>query len=98
MLTRIDPDRDADVSFTFEGRTLSGRRDDTVASALLAAGEWIFRTTPVTGAPRGPFCMMGSCFDCLVEIDGVANCQACMTALECGMVVRRQIGSSEVML
>lgn len=48
-----------------------------LAAALLAAGVHMFRHTPVSGAPRAPFCMMGACFDCLLEIDGVTR-QACM--------------------
>ena len=67
-----------------------------MASALLAAGETVFRTTPVSGAERGPFCMMGVCFECLVEIDGVPNRQACMTPVSDGMNVRRQRGAVEV--
>ncbi|MFU1477288.1 (2Fe-2S)-binding protein [Roseovarius sp. C7] len=46
-----------------------------------------FRRTPVSGAPRGPFCMMGACFDCLVEIDGVAR-QACMVEVCAGLDIR----------
>jgi D-hydroxyproline dehydrogenase subunit gamma len=45
----------------------------------------VFRTTPVSGAQRGPFCMMGVCFDCLVEIDEQPNCQACTTRVAPGM-------------
>ncbi|MBK1624718.1 (2Fe-2S)-binding protein [Afifella marina] len=84
------------LSFTFEGKPLKARSGDTIAAALLAADERIFRTTPVTETPRGPFCLMGVCFDCLVEIDGVPNRQACMVQVEEGMQVRRQSGSAEV--
>ena len=68
------------------------REGDSVAAALLAVGVKSFRDTPVSAAPRGPYCMMGVCFDCLVEIDGVANRQACLIAAAEGMVVRRQSG------
>jgi hypothetical protein len=57
-----------------------------LAAALLVAGVTPFRQTPVSGAPRGPFCMMGACFDCLVEIDGVTR-QACMLAVTEGMEI-----------
>lgn len=59
---------------------------ENLAGALLVAGVMPFRHTPVSGAPRGPFCMMGACFDCLVEIDGV-NRQACMLQVTEGMEI-----------
>lgn len=62
---------------------------ETVAAALLAAGHMAFRATIVSGSPRGPFCMMGACFDCLVEIDGTPFRQACMVSATAGMRVRR---------
>ena len=59
---------------------------------LLASGRSACRTTPVSGAPRGPFCMMGMCFDCLVVIDGVPNQQACMVTVSAGMRIEMQRG------
>lgn len=59
-----------------------------LAAAMLAADVQVFRLTPVSGAPRGPFCMMGACFDCLVEIDGV-NRQACTIEVTEGMRISR---------
>jgi predicted molibdopterin-dependent oxidoreductase YjgC len=77
------------VLIRFEGREIAARAGDSLAVALLAAGEQAFRASPVSGAPRGPFCMMGACFDCLVEIDGMPGHQACMTQVRAGMEVRR---------
>ena len=57
------------VSLHIEGRPVQARADDSVAVAMLAAGVAVFRETPVSGAPRAPLCMMGVCFECLVEID-----------------------------
>jgi hypothetical protein len=51
------------------------RAADSVSVALLAVGVTTTRATPVSGAPRGPFCIMGACFDCLAEVDGRANVQ-----------------------
>jgi predicted molibdopterin-dependent oxidoreductase YjgC len=93
---RIPRPGEADVRIEFEGQTLLAYAGDTVAAALLAAGHAAFRTTPVSGVPRGPFCMMGVCFDCLVEIDGVANRQACMIQVRDGMRVRSQRGASAI--
>ncbi|MDB5980489.1 MAG: NAD(FAD)-dependent dehydrogenase [Pseudomonas sp.] len=65
----------------------------TVAAALLSIGVTQVRETPVSNAPRAPFCMMGACFECLVEIDGVPNQQACMTLVRQGMTIRSMIGA-----
>ncbi|MBZ4691193.1 MAG: hypothetical protein JG765_2444 [Cereibacter sp.] len=86
------------VHFSFEGASVEARKGDSVAAALLAAGVSRFRTTPKKGQPRLPYCMMGVCFDCLLEIDGEANRQGCMIEVREGMQVRRQDLSREVQL
>ncbi len=96
MVRRIDTGGGAPVEFTFDGRPVTAQPGDSIAAALTAAGIRDLRDSVVSGAPRGVFCMMGSCFDCLVEVDGVPNRQACMVAAEAGLVVRRQTGSVEV--
>ncbi|MFT0174751.1 (2Fe-2S)-binding protein [Paraburkholderia mimosarum] len=68
-----------------------------LAAALLAAGVRRFRGTPVSGAPRAPYCMMGVCFECLVEIDGTPNCQSCLESARDGMVIRSQEGVRDVL-
>ena len=95
-MRRIDRDDVPRVTLEFEGETLTARQGDSVAAALLAHDHWTFRTTPVSGGARGPFCMMGVCFDCLVEIDGVANRQACMIEVREGMRVARQQGAGDI--
>lgn len=95
MLKRIETAAADKVVFTFEGREVAADSGDTVAAALLLANEREFRRTPVSGAPRGPYCLMGVCFDCLVTIDGIANRQACMIRVEDGMDVRRQTDAVE---
>jgi D-hydroxyproline dehydrogenase subunit gamma len=84
------------VRLRIDGREVSARSGDTVAAALLLAGLGHCRTTPVSGSPRAPYCMMGVCFDCLVSIDGTGNQQACMVPVREGMVVERQQGKREV--
>lgn len=81
------------VQFWVEGQQVTARRGDSVAAAVLAAGLGPTRTTPVTGAPRAPYCMMGVCFECLMEIDGRPNTQGCMTSVTEGMQVRFQQGA-----
>jgi len=95
MFRRLET-ADAEISFSYEGLEIVARAGDSVAAALLAAGETRLRETPVSGAPRAPYCMMGVCFECLVEIDGVGNRQACLTPVAAGMRVRRQRGARGV--
>jgi predicted molibdopterin-dependent oxidoreductase YjgC len=96
MFRRLDAPT-GEIRFSFDGSEIVARPGDSVAMALLAAGETSLRETPVSGAPRAPYCMMGVCFDCLVEIDGVGNRQACLTPVAQGMVVRRQRGARGVL-
>jgi sarcosine oxidase subunit alpha len=84
------------VRLTLDGRPIEARAGDSVAAALLAAGIDTCRTTPVSGAPRGPYCMMGVCFDCLVTIDGVGNRQGCLVPVAEGMAVAIQRGKREL--
>ena len=83
----------ATLRLTVDGVAVEVRPGETVAAALFLAGFKVGRTTPVTGSPRGPYCMMGVCFDCLVEIDGEGNRQACMIEARDGMAVKRQMGA-----
>jgi predicted molibdopterin-dependent oxidoreductase YjgC len=96
MFRRLPDLAGGEVRFTIDGRPASARRGDSVALALLAAGVAACRTTPVSGAPRGPYCMMGVCFDCLVTIDGVGNLQGCLVPVEDGMRVETQRGARAV--
>jgi len=83
------------VAFTLDGKPLEVRAGDSVAAALLANGIAACRTTPVSGAPRAPYCMMGVCFECLITIDGVGNRQGCMALVQPGMALETQIGKRE---
>jgi len=96
MFKRLPDDRADPVEIEFEGECLQARAGDTVAAAVLAASPGHTRTTPVSGAPRLPYCLMGTCFECLMEIDGVPNRQACLTVVQAGMRVRRQHGKRAV--
>jgi predicted molibdopterin-dependent oxidoreductase YjgC len=75
------------VDFFVDGRRVSARDGETLAAALLNADVVPFRHTPVSGKPRAPLCLMGVCFDCLVEVDGAQNVQSCMVQVRPGMQV-----------
>jgi D-hydroxyproline dehydrogenase subunit gamma len=81
----------ATVAVTVEGRTVMVSAGASAAAAVLAAGFDSIRETPVEGGERAPYCMMGVCFDCLAEIDGVPNRQSCMVEVRPEMRIRRQI-------
>ena len=78
------------VAIRFEGQRLPVPAGETVAAAILANDPGYTRTTVVSGAARAPYCLMGTCFECLMEIDGVENRQACMTIVAEGMIINRQ--------
>jgi D-hydroxyproline dehydrogenase subunit gamma len=96
MFQRSQPDTRPRVTLKIEGQHVEAREGDTVAAAMLAADFIHCRTTPVSGAPRAPYCMMGVCFECLVTIDGVGNRQACLVHVREGMTVERQQGKREL--
>lgn len=80
------------VTIAFEGRLLIVPEGISVAAALLAGGARDFRSSIVGQAPRAPYCMMGVCFECLVEIDGIPARQSCLIPVRSGMQIKRQFG------
>jgi hypothetical protein len=86
----------ATVGVTVEGRDIRVPEGASAAAAVLLAGFASIRETPVTGAPRAPYCLRGVCFDCLAEIDSVPNRQSCMVTVAPGMVIRRQRGKRAI--
>jgi predicted molibdopterin-dependent oxidoreductase YjgC len=82
-------------TFTFEGQSISAHQGETIGAALMAAGILTFRTTRLQGRPRGLFCGIGLCFDCLVAVNGIPNQQACLVAVKPDMRVQAQIGTGE---
>jgi hypothetical protein len=84
-----------DVVISVDGARVTAQAGDSVAAALLAAGLTPTRTTPVSGAPRAPYCMMGVCFECLVTVDDIGNRQGCLIPVREGMRVETQKGKRE---
>lgn len=83
-----DVDRGAAIRIELDGRPIDCRAGETIGVALLAADERTLRITPRRARPRGLFCAMGVCFECLVEVDGRTGVRACLTTVRDGMVVR----------
>jgi predicted molibdopterin-dependent oxidoreductase YjgC len=80
------------VTVIIDGRSIEVPCRSTAAAAVLLAGG-VSRTTPVSGSCRAPYCMMGACFECLMEIDGIPNRQACLVTVADGMRINRQSGA-----
>lgn len=80
------------VNIVFEGRPLDVYEGESVAAALLAEGVTCFRVTARGGEPRAPYCGMGTCFDCVVVVDGRPNVRSCRIAVRDGMRIERQLG------
>jgi D-hydroxyproline dehydrogenase subunit gamma len=81
------------VTVFVEGQPVNVSEGDSAASAALLSGLASTRTTPVSGAARAPYCMMGVCFECLMIIDGVGSRQACLVPVKEGMRIERQDGA-----
>lgn len=79
------------VEVYLDGRPLAAAAGDTVATALLAAGVMTFGWTPPQGTPPSPSCMIGHCYRCMVEIDGMPYRQACQTIVADGMRIKRMV-------
>lgn len=84
------------VTVMLDGRAVTAAAGDSVATVLLLMDGGDYRLTAVSGLARAPYCMIGNCFDCLVEIDGVANCQGCLVPVRDGMRLRRQRGRPRI--
>ncbi|MBY5775365.1 (2Fe-2S)-binding protein [Rhizobium leguminosarum] len=86
-----DPEQRA-LTVYIDGLAVPAEKGESVAAVLLRQDvEWS-RITPVKGTRRGPYCLMGVCFDCLAEVDGVGSVQTCLIPVQDGMRVARQRG------
>jgi D-hydroxyproline dehydrogenase subunit gamma len=95
MFRRLTEARGPTLTVFINGVAATARTGDSVAAAMLAAGHPACRITAVSGLPRGPYCLMGVCFDCLVTIDGIGNRQGCMTLVREGMRIESGRGKRE---
>ncbi|MGD8388748.1 MAG: (2Fe-2S)-binding protein [Desulfobacteraceae bacterium] len=80
------------VRFTFDGRDMEGFEGEPIAIALKSNGVMVHRYTIKRNEPRGVFCAIGRCTDCIMVVDGIPNVRTCVEPLREGMVVQTQIG------
>ena len=81
-----------EVHFTFDGKDLTGFEGESIAAALKANGVMIHRYTAKNHKPRGIFCAIGRCTDCVMIVNGEPNVRTCITPLSEGMTVQTQYG------
>jgi predicted molibdopterin-dependent oxidoreductase YjgC len=79
--------------FTFDGAPIAFQDGQSVGAALTAAGIRSWRTTRLEGRPRGLFCGIGICFDCLVTVNGRPSLRACLLPAASGDAVTTQRGT-----
>lgn len=96
MFRKLHDPRGASVTLEVDGVIVMAEAGESIAAVLLRQSEPWSRETPVTGSKRAPYCMMGVCFDCLAEVDGIASIQTCLTPVREGMRVTRQLGRRRI--
>lgn len=82
------------MNFTYDGQVLQGIEGEPISAALRAAGVMTHRYTKKRHEPRGVFCAIGRCTDCVMVVDGKPNIRTCITPLKEGMDVKTQYGAS----
>jgi aerobic-type carbon monoxide dehydrogenase small subunit (CoxS/CutS family) len=80
------------VTFFMDGQPLTGYAGEPIAVALKASGVMVHRYTQKAHEPRGIFCAIGRCTDCVMIVDGVPNIRTCITPLVAGMRIQTQDG------
>lgn len=80
------------VEVTVDGKSMKAKKGEMIAAVLLANGIKIHRYTAKEHKPRGIFCGIGQCTDCVMTVNGNANVRTCITPVEDGMVIETQEG------
>ena len=80
------------IKIIFNGKELEANEGEMIATTLLANGIKVFRLTKKNKKPRGIFCGIGRCTDCVMVVNGIPNVRTCVTQVEEGMKIETQIG------
>jgi predicted molibdopterin-dependent oxidoreductase YjgC len=80
------------VTIYYNGKALEAKKGEPIAATLLAHEIRLCRHTPKSKEPRGMFCGIGQCTDCIMEVNGIPNIRTCVTLVEDGMEVNTQEG------
>jgi hypothetical protein len=96
MFRKLHEPESGALTIEIDGVPAVAESGENVAAVLLRQSEAWSRLTPVSRRKRAPYCMMGVCFDCLAEVDGVASVQTCLKPVRDGMRVARQTGARRI--
>jgi predicted molibdopterin-dependent oxidoreductase YjgC len=96
MFKRLEKHPEKLVAITINGKPFKVPAGESVAAAVLASDIRYTRTTPVSGTPRAPFCLMGVCYECLMIINGLPNQRACKQTVTEGMSIKTQHKTGEI--
>jgi predicted molibdopterin-dependent oxidoreductase YjgC len=83
------------IILTVDGKAVSAFEGEPIAAALMASGHRVFRYTTKRKEPRGVFCALGRCTDCVMTVDGQPNVRTCVTPARDGMIVQTQVGQGQ---
>ena len=83
------------ITITFDGKEITAYKGEMIAAALMANGVYKFRYTEKHNKPRGIYCGIGRCTDCVMIVDGIPNVRTCVTEVRDGMKVETQYGRGE---
>ena len=98
MFKLLPESTESTVTVVINSRKVAVPQGCTAAAAMLLDGAGISRTTSISGEARAPYCMMGVCYECLMEIDGEPNQQGCLVIVREGMCINPQLGKPEARL
>jgi len=88
-------DKKKKIRIYVDGKEMEAHEGDIIASALLSNGKKVFRLTMKEKKPRGVFCAIGRCTDCIMIVDGIPNVRTCITPVKEGMKIETQKGCGE---
>jgi predicted molibdopterin-dependent oxidoreductase YjgC len=88
----LPDDTEPDCTIYYDGKPIPAKSGEPIAAALLAAGVRVFRETAKKRSPRGIFCGIGRCTDCVMIVNGEPNVRTCVTPASQGMKVQKQKG------
>lgn len=79
------------IEVIIDGISYAAGEDENLAALMIRNALIPFRKNPADGSPRAAFCMMGICYECMVNVDNMRSTQACLVSVKDGMIVRRNI-------
>ena len=87
-----DLESENQIQITVDGKKYSAREGETILAALLANGITVQNISAKMHEPRGYFCGIGRCTNCVMTVNGIPNVRTCVTVVEDGMVIETQDG------